>query len=150
MEATVDPPSPGSRLDADHPENEVLIPCRLTLFEQLAHQSQGRLGVAPALNKHVEDLAFVVNGTPEVHLLAGDPDHHFVQVPSVARATAAPSKPSRDHRSKLQHPASDGLIGYVEPAVREEILDVSIAEHERQVESDRMLDDDWGKAVAAV
>ena len=26
------------------------------LFEQLAHQSQGRLGVAPALNKHVEDL----------------------------------------------------------------------------------------------
>jgi hypothetical protein len=27
-EATVDPPSPGSRLDADHPENGVLIPCR--------------------------------------------------------------------------------------------------------------------------
>src|SRR5207253_847441 len=25
-EATVDPPSPGSRLDADHPENGVLIP----------------------------------------------------------------------------------------------------------------------------
>ena len=30
MEATVDPPSPGSRLDADHPENGVLIPCRFT------------------------------------------------------------------------------------------------------------------------
>jgi hypothetical protein len=29
-EATVDPPSRGSRLDADHPENGVLIPCRLT------------------------------------------------------------------------------------------------------------------------
>src|SRR5437868_11896855 len=26
-EATVDPPSRGSRLDADHPENGVLIPC---------------------------------------------------------------------------------------------------------------------------
>jgi hypothetical protein len=26
MEATVDPLSPGSRLDADHPENGVLIP----------------------------------------------------------------------------------------------------------------------------
>jgi hypothetical protein len=31
MEATVDPPSPGSRLDADHPENGVLIPCRFTV-----------------------------------------------------------------------------------------------------------------------
>src|SRR5438477_10536907 len=29
-EATVDPPSRGSRLDADHPENGVLIPCRFT------------------------------------------------------------------------------------------------------------------------
>jgi hypothetical protein len=30
-EATVDPPSRGSRLDADHPENGVLIPCLFTL-----------------------------------------------------------------------------------------------------------------------
>src|SRR5438477_12030850 len=29
-EATVDPPSRGSRLDADHPENGVLIPCLFT------------------------------------------------------------------------------------------------------------------------
>ena len=102
------------------------------------------------LNKHVEDLAFVVNGTPEVHALAADPDHHFVQVPSVARATAAPSKPSRDHRSKLQHPASDGLIGYVEPALGEEILDVSVPEREAQVKPDSMLDDNRRKPVTTV
>ncbi len=30
MEATVDPLLPGSRLDADHPENGVLIPRRST------------------------------------------------------------------------------------------------------------------------
>lgn len=30
MKAIVDPPSPGSRLDADHPENGVLIPRRIT------------------------------------------------------------------------------------------------------------------------
>jgi hypothetical protein len=29
-EATVDPPSRGARLDADHPENGVLIPRRFT------------------------------------------------------------------------------------------------------------------------
>src|SRR3954454_14357303 len=32
MKATVDPLSPGSRLDADHPENGVLIPRRFTAF----------------------------------------------------------------------------------------------------------------------
>src|SRR5580658_8999506 len=32
MEATVDPLPPGSRLDADHPENGVLIPCLFTTF----------------------------------------------------------------------------------------------------------------------
>src|SRR5260370_19571945 len=31
MEAIVNPPSRGSRLDADHPRNGVLIPCRFTL-----------------------------------------------------------------------------------------------------------------------
>src|SRR4051812_45551090 len=40
MEATVDPLSPGSRLDADHPENGVLIPRRFTGFER-------RFGNAP-------------------------------------------------------------------------------------------------------
>src|SRR5438445_12053195 len=35
-EATVDPPSRGSRLDADHPENGVLIPCLFTLSPSLS------------------------------------------------------------------------------------------------------------------
>src|SRR6202008_3686558 len=36
-EATVDPPSRGSRLDADHPENGVLIPCRFTSTAMVNH-----------------------------------------------------------------------------------------------------------------
>jgi hypothetical protein len=42
------------------------------------------------LDQHVKDLAFVVDGTPEVHPLAGDPHDHLVQVPSIARAGTAP------------------------------------------------------------
>jgi hypothetical protein len=30
------------------------------------------------------------DGTPEVHPLAGDPDNHLVQVPSIAWARTAP------------------------------------------------------------
>ena len=41
MEATVDPLSRGSRLDADHPENGVLIPCRFTaLKRQMVAETQ--------------------------------------------------------------------------------------------------------------
>ena len=61
------------------------------LFEKLAHQPQRRPAVAATLDQHVEDLALVIDGTPEVHPLAGDPNNHLVQVPSIARAGTAPS-----------------------------------------------------------
>ena len=73
------------------------------LLEQLAHQPQRRPGVAPALNQHVEDLALVVDGTPEVHPLAGDPHHHLVKMPAVARSMAMLAQPSRDRGTELQH-----------------------------------------------
>src|SRR5207302_5472702 len=40
-EATVDPPSRGSRLDADHPENGVLIPRRFTVVAWAASCAGG-------------------------------------------------------------------------------------------------------------
>ena len=45
------------------------------LLEQLAHQPQRRPAIAPALDQHVQDLALVIDGAPEVHPLAGDPHH---------------------------------------------------------------------------
>ena len=65
------------------------------LSEMLARQPQRRPGVPAALHQHVEDLAFVVNGTPEIHPLAGDPSNHLVQVPSIARARAASPQPPK-------------------------------------------------------
>jgi hypothetical protein len=55
MEATVNPLSPGSRLDADHPKNGVLIPCRFTqlqLAHDLAQVVQRRIGVAVPAQDH--------------------------------------------------------------------------------------------------
>src|SRR5580704_9994571 len=60
------------------------------LSEKLAHQPQRRPAVAATLDQHVEGLAFVVNGTLEIHPLAGDPNNNFVQVPSIARTRTAP------------------------------------------------------------
>src|SRR5882672_2244243 len=46
--------------------------CEALLPEQLAHEPQGGALIAPALNQHVEDLALMIDGTPQIHPLAGD------------------------------------------------------------------------------
>ena len=67
-----------AQLVGGHPlRREALFP------QQLAHQLDGRATVSPALKQHVEDLAFMVNRAPEIHPLAGDPDHHLVEMPYV-------------------------------------------------------------------
>jgi len=59
------------------------------LFEPLAHQPERCARVAAALNEHIKDLALVVDGTPQIHRSARDPNHHFVEMPSVARPRPA-------------------------------------------------------------
>src|SRR5215813_9515365 len=58
------------------------------LLEQLAHQPQRRPTVASALDQHVEDLALVIDGAPEIRPLAGDAHHQLVQMPAIARPRA--------------------------------------------------------------
>jgi hypothetical protein len=47
----------------------------------------------------------VINGTPDIHPLAGDPHHHLVQMPAIAWPRAPPAQPPGDHRPEFQHPA---------------------------------------------
>ena len=49
--------------------------CEALFSHELAHQPQRRSAVAAALDQHVEDLALMIDRTPEIHLLAGDPYH---------------------------------------------------------------------------
>jgi hypothetical protein len=70
--------------------------CEALFLEQLAHQPECRLRIAPTLNEHVEDLALVVDGAPQVHPFPGDPDDHLIEVPSRARAGAVLPQLARD------------------------------------------------------
>jgi hypothetical protein len=69
-------------------------------------------------------------------------------MPPVARARTLAPKPSRDYRSKLQHPASDGFVGEVEPTLGKQFLDIAVAQRETQVQPHSMLDDNRRKAAA--
>src|ERR1700720_1805037 len=53
------------------------------LAEQLAHELDGCRPVSPALDQDLEDLAFMIDGSPQIHVLARDPDDHFIEMPYV-------------------------------------------------------------------
>jgi len=52
---------------------------------------QRRPIITPALSQHIEDLALMVDGTPQIHPLAGDPHQHLVEMPAIARPWTAPA-----------------------------------------------------------
>jgi hypothetical protein len=85
-----------------------------------------------------------------VHPHIGDPDNHFVQMPSIVRARTAPPQLSRNRRAELQHPTPHRFIGDVEPALGEQFLHVAVAQREAEMESDRVLDDLGRKTMAAI
>ena len=124
--------------------------CEALFLEQLAHQPECRLCISPTLNEHVEDLALVVDGAPQVHPLAGDPNDHLVELPSRARAWAALPQLARDQRAEFQHPAPHRLIGDVEPALGEQFLHVSLAQGEAEIKPDRVLNNFGREAMAAI
>src|ERR1700746_2262085 len=120
------------------------------LLEQLAHQPQRRPAVAATLDQHVEDLALVIDGAPEIRPLAGDAHHHLVQMPAIARPRATLAQPSRDRGTELQHPSPHRFVGDVEPSFGQQFLDIAVAQGEAEIEPDRVLDDLGREAMAAV
>ena len=53
------------------------------LLDQLAQKTLGSLPVAPFLNHDVQNVAMLINRTPEIENLAADLDHNLIKVPLV-------------------------------------------------------------------
>jgi hypothetical protein len=101
--------------------------------EELTHQSERRAFVASPLHQHIEDFALMIDGAPQVHPPAGDPQDHLIKVPSIARAWARPPQVLRNHRTEFQHPAPHTLIRDLKSTLRQEILDVAVAQRKAQI-----------------
>jgi hypothetical protein len=104
-----------------------LVGAKPCFAEQLAHQLDGRRPVSTTLNQDLKDLAFVVDGTPQIHVLACDPDDYFVEMPAIARPRTAPSQVPRDCRSEFEHPTANALLGEVKAALGKQLVDIAIA-----------------------
>ena len=50
----------------------------------------------------------------------------------------------------MRHPSTDRPIGYGDPALSHQVLDVPEAEREAQIQPNGMLDDGWWEPIPAV
>src|SRR5260221_822267 len=69
--------------------------------------------------------------------------------PRMGYRTHAPEVP-RDNRPEFQHPSPDGLVADRQLALRQQILDIAVAQGEAQVEPNRVPDHIAREAVAGV
>lgn len=90
--------------------------------------------VASSLDDQVQNLAFIIDGSPDVHAPTSDVRGHLVQMPSRRRLGSAALEVARDLGAELDRPAADRLVADLDPALGEQFLDVPKAEREAEVE----------------
>jgi hypothetical protein len=99
-------------------------------LKQLAHQFRSCSLITPSLHEQVENLAFVVNRAPQPELPAPNHDGHLIEMPTRRWPRASTAKLSGKQWPELQCPSSHRFVGDIQTALREQILDVAIAERE--------------------
>src|SRR5208337_1612208 len=125
-----------SQVVGDHPLRNKGI-----LLQELAHQFQRGVLVSRGLDQHIEDLALGVDGPPEIDHTAVDFQIDLVEMPSRMRLQTTLSQVGRDHRSEMVHPTPNGLVRHRHSALRQQILDVTQAEGEPEVEPYCLVND---------
>ncbi len=73
-------------------------------LEQPAHELDGCFLVALWLDEEIQDRAFAIDCTPEVHPLSTDGDNHFVEVPPIIGPCSEASELVRIFSPELEHP----------------------------------------------
>ena len=111
------------------------------LLHELGQEPLGGLGVAPALDQDVQDVAVLVDGPPQVLPLAVDLDVDLVQVPFVAGPGSSAPQPAGVLGPELRAPLPDGLVGDDDPAGQEQQLHLAEAQRETVIQPHRLGDD---------
>ena len=89
----------------DHPiRNEAAF------LQKFAHQFQRGMFVSLGLYQHIEDLAFGVDGAPQIDQTTIDFQIGFVEMPGRVGLGAPFAQIRRDHRPEMIHPAPDCLV----------------------------------------
>jgi hypothetical protein len=104
------------------------------IFQQPPQQFERGVLVASILHQDVQNLVLVVDGAPQVHPPAADLHHHLVQMPSAGGRRPAPSQVRRDQRAELDYPAAHRFAADLDTALGQQLLDVTDAQREAEVQ----------------
>jgi hypothetical protein len=97
--------------------------------------------VALGLDQHIQNLALGVDGAPQIDHAPIDFQIDLVKMPGLMRlGTALPQFRCND-RSEMIHPTPNGLVGNRYSASGQQVLDVTRAEGEPEVEPYRLVND---------
>jgi hypothetical protein len=102
------------------------------LLEQLTQQALGRLLVAPALHQHVEHDAVLVDRPPQPVLLAGDGDHHLIEMPLITGTGQPAADLVGEGLAELECPLPHRLMADEDDAGRQHLLDHAKAQRKRK------------------
>ena len=98
-------------------------------FHHLLEKLQCCSLVSALGGKDFQDFAFVINGPPQIMLLAVDLHKHLVEVPAPMSIgphaiNALPANLSGEHRPEAVPPEPHRLVAEIYPTFRQQILDV--------------------------
>ena len=135
----------GAQLVGRHPRGR-----KAMLPEQLADELAGGGLVPPSLDQDLQHLALIIDRPPQAHLLAGNTNHHLIEMP--ARAGLAPQLPQvpRDRRPELADPAPDRFVGDTQSALGQQVFNVPVAQREAEIKLHGMPDDGGWELMAGV
>ena len=114
-------------------------------LQRLLHEGQRRRFVPFLGDVALKDLAFVIDGAPQVHHLAIHFDVHLVEVPFPMPKAVHPVHPLAsnicgEHRTETVPPVPHGLVAEVNPALEEQVLNVPQRQRKPNVHHDHQAD----------
>ena len=106
--------------------------------------------IAASLQKNIYHVSVLVDSALEILSLTLDCYEEFVKVPDVTQATLPVPEYAGVFGAEFLAPLPNGLIRDYDPALRQQILDISKAQAEPMVEPNGMADDIRRKSMSVI
>ena len=90
--------------------------------------------IPPVLQKNIDDIPVLVDGTPQTTLLSADSDEDFIDVDRVAEPPMLTPQPRGEFRPKLDAPEANRFVAHGNTPFRQQIFDIPMAQVESMIQ----------------
>src|SRR5438034_8644363 len=120
------------------------------VLQQFAEKLLGGSLISLALDQNIQNIAVLINCSPQIMNAAIDPEEHFIKIPLVPRPRRSSSQVVSIKLAELEAPFSDRLIAESDTAHRHHLFNIAEAQGEAEVQPDGMTDDLGREAMTMV